>query len=61
MLWVIVMDPHELNALVAILVDYFFTSLSKKEFLCLSIFLRELSKSMFSMAAFEEICSDPKK
>ncbi len=61
MLWVIVLDPCELNALIALLVDYFFNNLSKKEFLCLSVFLRELSKSMFSMAAFEEICSDPQK
>jgi len=59
MLWVIVLDPCELNAFIAFLTNYFYTNLSKEEFLCLSIFLRELGKSMFSMAAFEEIC--PKK
>ncbi|HWR18099.1 MAG TPA: hypothetical protein VN608_00615 [Clostridia bacterium] len=43
----------------AFLTNYFYTTLSREEFLCLSIILRELSKTMFSVAAFEEIC--PKK
>lgn len=56
MLWVIVLNPCELNAVIAALTNYFFTTLSKEDFLCLSIFLRELSKSMITTTVFQELC-----
>ncbi len=50
-----------MNVLIAALTNHFFTTLSKEDFVCLSIFLRELSKSMISTSVFEELCSHEKK
>lgn len=50
------MDPCELNVLMTSLTNYFFTTLSRQEFACLSVFLNELSKSMFATALFRDLC-----
>lgn len=56
------MDPCEMNMAIAALTNHFFTTLSKEDFICLSIFLRELSKSMIGTTVFEGLCSgDDKK
>ena len=51
------MDPCELNVLITALTNYFFTTLTREEFVCLSIFLNELSKSMFSTTLFQDVCT----
>lgn len=56
MLWVIHMDPCGLNVLIAAISNYFYTELSKDEFVCLGIFLNELSKSMIATALFHKLC-----
>jgi len=56
MLWVILMDPCGLNVLIAAISNYFYTELSKDEFVCLGVFLNELSKSMISTALFHKLC-----
>jgi len=56
MLWVIVMNPCEMNTAIAGLTNYLYTTLSREDFICLSIFLRELSKSMISTSVFQELC-----
>ncbi|HOG02142.1 MAG: hypothetical protein BWY35_00987 [Firmicutes bacterium ADurb.Bin248] len=50
-------NPCELNVAIAALTNYFFTTLSKEDFICLSIFLRELSKSMIGTTVFDGLCS----
>ncbi|NLT57832.1 MAG: hypothetical protein GXX99_02590 [Clostridiales bacterium] len=50
------MNPCELNVAIAALTNYMYTALSKEDFVCLSIFLHELSKSMLTTTAFEGIC-----
>ncbi len=51
-----------MNMAIAALTNHFFTTLSKEDFICLSIFLRELSKSMIGTTVFEGLCSgDDKK
>ncbi len=61
MLGVILLDPCELNVLVTALTNHFYTTLSKEDFICLSIFLRELSKMMISTSVFEDLCNDDGK
>jgi len=51
------MNPCELNALIAYLSNYFYTTLPKDQFLCLSVFLNELSKSMLSMPLYQDLCN----
>lgn len=51
------MDPCELNVIVTAITNSFYTTLSEEDFLCMAIFLRELSKTMFSTIAFESLCS----
>lgn len=50
------MNPCELNAIIAAISNYLYTNLSKEDFLFLSVFLSELSKSMFSMELLRGIC-----
>ena len=38
------------------LTNHFFKTLSREEFACLSVFLNELSKSMFATALFRDLC-----
>jgi hypothetical protein len=49
-------NPAELNVLIMALTNHFFGALTKEEFACLSIFLNELSKSMFATAVFRDLC-----
>jgi hypothetical protein len=51
------MNPCELNAAIAFITNYLYTSLSKEDFVCLSIFLNELSKSMFTTSVFQDLCN----
>lgn len=50
------MTPCDLNMIVAALTNHFYTSLSPEDFKCLTIFLNELSKSMFATLLFQDIC-----
>ena len=52
-----ILDPCELNVLIAALTNHFYTNLSREDFICLSIFLRELSKSMIGTTVFQGLCS----
>ncbi|MBP1737332.1 MAG: hypothetical protein H6Q60_1213 [Oscillospiraceae bacterium] len=54
------MNPCEMNVLITALTNYFYTSLSKEEFKCLSVFLNELSKSMFATILFQDVCNNNK-
>lgn len=56
MLGVMILDPCELNVAIAALTNHFYMTLSREDFICLSIFLRELSKSMIGTTVFEELC-----
>ena len=58
---VIIMNPCELNALITVIANSFYSSLSKEDFVFLNIFLSELSKTMFSMELFRGICYLEKK
>jgi len=49
-------NPVELNVMIMALTNHFFNTLSKEEFACLSVFLNELSKSMFATALFRDLC-----
>jgi hypothetical protein len=51
------MNPCELNAAIAAITNYLFTTLSSEDFICLSVFLNELSKSMFTTTLFEDLCN----
>lgn len=53
---VTIVNPCELNALIAALTNYLYTTLSSEDFKCLSIFLNELSKSMFATTLFQGLC-----
>ncbi len=60
MLVVMMMNPCELNVAITALTNHFYTTLSREDFICLSIFLRELSKMMISTSVFEELCTEEK-
>ncbi|SHH85564.1 hypothetical protein SAMN02745823_01211 [Sporobacter termitidis DSM 10068] len=51
------MNPCELNAMIAAITNYLYTALSKEDFVCLSIFLNELSKSMLTTSVFSDLCN----
>lgn len=55
------MTPCDLNVLVAGISNYLYATLSPEEFRCLSLFLNELSKSMFTMSIYQSICVREKK
>mgnify|MGYP000858012438 CR=1 FL=1 len=56
------MNPCELNTLVTAITNHLYCTLSSEDFNCLSVFINELSKSMFSMALFRDLCNkDGKK
>lgn len=50
------LDPCGLNVLITAVTNHLFTTLSKEDFVCLSIFLNELSKSMFATSLFRDFC-----
>lgn len=50
------LDPCGLNVLITAVTNQLFTALSKEDFVCLSIFLNELSKSMFATSVFRDLC-----
>lgn len=58
---VIFLNPCELNAMIAAVTNHLYTNLSREDFICLSIFLRELSKSMIGTSVFEELCGREEK
>ena len=49
-------SPCEINVAVTAISNYFFTHLSKKDFVFLNVCISELSKSMFSMELLRGIC-----
>lgn len=51
------MNPCELNTVIAAITNYLYTTLSKEDFACLSVFLNELSKSMFTTSLFQDLCN----
>lgn len=57
------MTPCDLNLLIAAISNQLYCSMTREEFKCLSIFLNELSKSMFTTVLFEDVCKPtaPKK
>ena len=50
------MRPTELNALLTLVTNYLYTSLSEREFTNLGIFLSLLSKEILAMEAIRELC-----
>jgi len=56
-----IMDPCEMNVMITALTNYFFTTLSHEDFVCLSIILRELSKTMISTSIFNRLCDGEAK
>ncbi|MGE4353969.1 MAG: hypothetical protein AB7D36_07790 [Oscillospiraceae bacterium] len=57
MILVIMMNPCELNAAITAITNYLYTTLSNDDFICLSVFLNELSKSMFATKLFQDLCN----
>jgi len=53
---VVFVTPCELNVIITILTNHFYTTLSREDFICLSVFLNELSKSMFTTTLFQGLC-----
>lgn len=51
------MNPCELNALITSIANSLYTSLPRDQFLCLSVFLNELSKQMLTMPIFNDLCN----
>lgn len=51
------MTPCELNALIASISNYLYTSLPNDQFLCLAVFLNELSKTMITTDIFKDLCN----
>ena len=51
------MTPCDINVTIAAITNSLYCSLSKEDFVCLSIFLNELSKSMISTTLFENLCT----
>ena len=50
------MNPCELNAAIALITNFLFTKLSKKEFRIVNVLVSELGKSMFAMELLRGIC-----
>lgn len=50
------MNPCELNALITAIANHLYATLSKEDFLCLSVILSELTKSMCSLEVMRGIC-----
>lgn len=50
------MNPCQLNVIVTAITNHLYANLTKDQFFCLNIFLSELSKSMFSMSLFRDVC-----
>jgi len=50
------MSPVELNLIITAVTNHLYTSLSKEEFICMNIFISELSKSMFATTLFDDLC-----
>ena len=54
---VISMSPCELNAMLALISNHFYTNLTEDQFLCLAVFLNELSKQMLAMPLYKDLCN----
>ena len=52
------MDPRELSVMITSINNYLYSTLSKEDFKCATIFLNELSKSMFATILFGDVCFD---
>lgn len=51
------LNPCELNAAITAISNYLYATMPRDEFLCLSVFLNELSKSMLTMPLFDDLCN----
>lgn len=51
------MNPCQLNQIITCIANYLYANLSKENFRCLTVFISELGKSMFSMTLLGEICN----
>lgn len=51
------MTPCEINMLIAAITNHLYTTLSKDQFYCLTVFINELSKSMFATILFKDVCN----
>ena len=49
------MDPCEINVAIMAITNHLYCELSKEDFAFVSIFLNELSKSMFTTAVFRDL------
>ena len=54
-------NPCELNVVIAAVTNYLYDTLSEREFVCLNIIVSELSKSMFSMELLRQVCENKSK
>ena len=55
------MNPCELNAVIAGVVNLLYTTLPREDFRLVGVLLSELSKSMFSMELLRGVCArEPK-
>ncbi len=55
------MNPCEINAVITAITNCLYANLSKEDFVCLSIFLNELSKTMFATTLFRGLCNKEDK
>ena len=55
------MNPVEVNVLITAITNHLFCTLSRKNFVCLNIFISELSKAMFATTLFRDLCGDNDK
>lgn len=51
------MTPCELNAAIAAITNYFYCTLSRREFNTLAVVLSLISKQMFTLVAMRDICA----
>lgn len=49
-------NPCEINTVVTAVANFLFSSLDRDQFRHLNIFLNELSKTMFSMSMYRDLC-----
>ena len=55
------MDPRELSVMITSINNYLYSTLSREDFKCATIFLNELSKAMFATILFGDVCFDRDK
>lgn len=56
-----VVDPCDMNMLIAALANHFYTTLGKEDFTCLSVFFSELGKAMFTTELYRDLCDKKRR